>query len=218
MAAHDLRNDQYIQMTSDFLLEPTNADMGREIFEHFLRDINSQARHMLQLLNELLDVTQIEAGKLVIDAHPIDMNEFLSDAVRRHSALAAPKNTTIVLEDVPPASLLADPPRLRQVIDNLISNAVKYSPTGRTVRVRGALDPPADQRPGSGPASSLRTATAVQGVRQTLRAPHRGESSTGLAWRSRAASWKHTRPIGVDSEPGEARRSGSRCRDRQRQC
>ncbi len=208
MAAHDLRNPiGYIQMTSDFLLESGNEDLGAETQRRFLQDINNQARHMVQLLKELLDVTQIEAGKLELDPRPVDLREFLTDAVRRHGVMAAPKNTAILLDDIPAATLTADPPRLRQVIDNLISNAVKYSPSGSTVRVRAERLDSAwrisvqDEGPGIKPQDRDRL---FKEFAKLSARPTGGESSTGLGLAiTRRIVEAHGGQIGVDSEPGE---------------
>ncbi|MBN2469693.1 MAG: GAF domain-containing sensor histidine kinase, partial [Anaerolineae bacterium] len=182
IAAHDLRNPiSYIQMASEFLLfEPT---LSEEYKTQMLEDITGQAEHMLMLLNELLDVTQIESGRLDLKPREVDLAAFLQEAVTRHARMAAPKGTEVTLLELPEGTVHADPERLRQVIDNLISNAVKYSPTNSMIRVLGERTPDAwrisvmDEGPGIKPEER---AQLFQEFSRLSARPTGGETSTGL--------------------------------------
>jgi signal transduction histidine kinase len=207
MAAHDLRNPiAVIQMGADLLRENIYV-IGEEEVKGMLNDMVDQTEHMLNLLSELLDVAEIESGNIDLILMPIDLQEFLEGAVRRHSRLSLSKGTQIVLEAAPAGTIRADPNRLRQVIDNLISNAVKYSPAGSTVWVYAERRPTEwfisvrDQGPGILPEDRARLFKEF--ARLSAR-PTGGEKSTGLGL---AISWKvvdvHGGVLDVESEPGE---------------
>ncbi len=206
MAAHDLRNPiSYIQMTTDFLLDPA-IGLSDEDRRNILADLRHQAEHMSGLLNDLLDVTQIESGKLELNPQPVALDVFLQEAVRRQNRLSALKGTTVEFEAAPAGLAQADPVRLRQVIDNLLSNAVKYSPAGSTVRVILArLDGTwrvdvADE--GAGITAEDRSRLFTAFARLSAR-PTGGESSTGLGLAiTRRIVEAHGGQIGVASEPG----------------
>ncbi len=138
MVAHDVRNPlASIIMLADHL--HTNVPEEPSENREFLDEIQGQAKHLLELVEGLLDLTKIESGAISLDVELIDVRAFLVDAVRFPARLAQSKGTTITLEEVPAGSVTADPKRLRQVVDNLISNAVKFSPPGSAIVVRGLL-------------------------------------------------------------------------------
>jgi signal transduction histidine kinase len=206
IAAHDLRNPiGYIQMASDFML--MEQDLPPEAILQMLGDIKAQAQHMHSLLTDLLDVTQIESGKLVLNPRLIDVPVFLQEAVHRHSRMAAPKGTTVEATAVGAGTIMADAERLRQVLDNLISNAVKYSPAGSTVRIRAGRAgllwrfAVSDEGPGIKPEERARLFKEFS--RLSAR-PTGGESSTGLGLAiTRRIVTAHGGTIGVDSVPGQ---------------
>ena len=98
---------------------------------------------LLAILNDLLDLAKIEAGKLSIEAVPFNPQEVLTAARQAIWATAEAKGLTVETTVMPEAEGLykGDPTRLRQIIDNLVSNAVKFTPTGR---VDVVLSRPAD--------------------------------------------------------------------------
>jgi signal transduction histidine kinase/AmiR/NasT family two-component response regulator len=98
---------------------------------------------LLAILNDLLDLAKIEAGKLTIEAVPFNPQEVLTAARQAIWATAEAKGLTVETTVMPEAEGLykGDPTRLRQIIDNLVSNAVKFTPTGR---VDVVLSRPAD--------------------------------------------------------------------------
>jgi signal transduction histidine kinase len=206
MAAHDLRTPiTVIQLAVGLMLDHTTP-LSDEERQPFLKDIKRQSDHMLALLNDLLDVAEIEAGRLSLNRQPVDLLDFLGDAVAWHGKLAAPKGTRIILEAIPSGSVLADPLRLRQVVDNLISNAVKYSPPGSQVRVRAEQTFHAwrihviDQGPGI---TARDRQKLFQDFARLSAKPTGGEKSVGLGLAiTRRVVAAHGGQIGVDSEPG----------------
>jgi signal transduction histidine kinase len=206
MVAHDLRNPiASIQMSAELLADPI-ASLGAEERSAFLSDINRQAGYMVELIDDLLDVTKIESGRLDLHWESIDLGEFLEDTVRRHTNLAARKGTQVVLTDGYNGVVQVDRKRLRQVLDNLISNAVKFSPAGSTVEVTHRREGGSwtvevkDQGPGL---TDIDRKTLFEDFATLSAKPTGGENSTGLGMAiTRRAVEAHGGEIGVDSQPG----------------
>ena len=99
------------------------------------------AGHLLAVVDEILDFSKIEAGKLELEAAPFDFGELVGDVVALFSPGAAAKGLVMTLtrENIP-AALIGDPARLRQVLSNLVSNAVKFTEAGH-IRLHCAWQP-----------------------------------------------------------------------------
>jgi signal transduction histidine kinase len=98
--------------------------------------IHQGGKHLLQLINDILDLSKVEAGKFVLQPEPLPVAGILEDILVIAKGLANKKSQEIVPEiepDLPP--LHADPVRFKQILFNLLSNAVKFTPNGGTVRV-----------------------------------------------------------------------------------
>jgi len=98
----------------------------------FLEKIQTAARSLLGVINDILDVSKIEAGKLVIEETPFEVRKLLEDTISIHQINARAKSLDIGLScaDDVPAWLLGDPLRIGQVLNNLLSNAVKFTQRG----------------------------------------------------------------------------------------
>ncbi len=160
-------------------LGKTTAEEDRE----FIHDINQQARYMTGLLNDILSVAEIESGRLQLNPMSINIAGFLADSIQRQSRLGASKGSRVVMDGEPTGKVKADPQRLRQVIDNLVSNALKFSPNGSTIRLR-VLHPEGFWRievQDEGPGISEKDHDQLFKDFTRLSArPTAGESSTGL--------------------------------------
>ncbi len=209
IAAHDLRNPLgVIEMALSLLLDP-KMNLTAQETQTILNDSLHQSRHMLVLINELLDVSQIEAGHVQLKPETFIIQDFLVETVARHAKIAAPKGTQIRLENTlsPDAIMFADPLRMRQVVDNLISNAVKYSPAESTIYVRANRVNDywhisvRDEGPGLTPEDHSRL---FQDFARLSARPTGGESSTGLGLAiSRRVVEAHHGQIGVETEPDQ---------------
>ncbi|HEY9422623.1 MAG TPA: HAMP domain-containing sensor histidine kinase, partial [Thermoanaerobaculia bacterium] len=137
MAAHDLRNPLNIILTySDFLLEDAAPALRAEQVK-FIEAIRSSSEFMLRLVENLLDLAQIEAGKLELDLERTDLVALVERNVSLNQVLASRKGIEIRLhQSGEPLEMVADPVKLEQVLNNLIGNAVKFSPPGSPVDVR----------------------------------------------------------------------------------
>ena len=187
MAAHDLRNPLgVIQTYSQFLIEEAAPVLNPEQRE-FLSIIRSTSGFVLNMVEELLDVATIESGRLQLDHRTVDLIALVRHGVTLNGALAAPKQISIsvVLADGLPDVLWLnlDTGKIEQVLNNLLTNAVKYSPAGTQVQVRlhaGAgkiIVSVKDQGQGIAPAEmdKLFKMFSTTSARTTG-----GESSTGL--------------------------------------
>ncbi len=207
IAAHDLRSPlANIQLITDLLNSDDNPLSVAESME-LVTDIQRQTEYMLTLLSDILDVTQIESGKLDLITQQIDTNPFLGEVVERHDKLAEYKHSHVVIDPIIEGSMCADKLRLRQVLDNLISNAVKFSPDSSTVRVHAVHDNSAwrisvtDQGPGISEKDRQRLFTDFARLSAQ---PTAGEKSTGLGLAiCKRIITAHGGQIGVDSEPGK---------------
>ncbi|MBF0284605.1 MAG: hybrid sensor histidine kinase/response regulator [Magnetococcales bacterium] len=183
MAAHDLRNPIVsIRGLSHLMLEETlEIDAQRE----FIASIHQVSEQMLALLNDLLDVSAIESGQMRMTLEPNDMIGLLQGSVELLQPTARAKNIRLILEhdDPPPPPLLFDRMRLAQVVENVLSNAIKFSPLGGVVRIltlrdeRGAGFAVEDQGPGISAEDRARLFKPFQKLGAL---PTAGEKSTGM--------------------------------------
>lgn len=136
IAAHDLRNPIGIIMGySDFLLNDLEDKLNDDQV-NMLNTIQSTSEFMVHLLEELLDVTAIESGKLRLDAQKTDLPALIRKNASLNAFLASKKNIVIqVFSYEPIPEVLIDEKKIEQVMNNLISNAVKFSFPGSTVKV-----------------------------------------------------------------------------------
>lgn len=96
-------------------------------------------RHLLELINDILDLARIEAGRLTIDPAPVDVADLVTDCVELLQPQADAATVALAVADGPATTLWADPRRLKQVVINLLSNAIKYNrPDGKVVVSFGA--------------------------------------------------------------------------------
>lgn len=97
-----------------------------------VQSLSRAAEHLLAMLNDLLDLSKIEAGRLVLDETPVNLRELVSDTIDMMQPLILDKPVSIshCVDVQVPASILGDSLRLRQILSNLLSNAVKFTPNG----------------------------------------------------------------------------------------
>ncbi|MCF8304547.1 MAG: HAMP domain-containing histidine kinase [Bacteroidales bacterium] len=136
IAAHDLRNPIGLVISyADFLLEEA-YDKLTDDERLMLERIQSSAEFMINLINDLLDVSRIESGKLELNLQAVDLVDLIKNNVELNQVLAEKKSITISfehLEKIPPVKV--DARKIEQVLNNLISNAVKFSHPGSSVKL-----------------------------------------------------------------------------------
>lgn len=142
----DLRKDDFIGMVSHELKTPLTSMNGyiqivaraaskREdnVTKELLTKAGIQVSKMTKLVNGFLNVSRLEAGKIHIDKQPFDMADLIKEM--EAEAIATISSHNVVFQSVLPTWVIADKDKIGQVIENLISNAVKYSPGGTTIQV-----------------------------------------------------------------------------------
>lgn len=136
IAAHDLRNPlNAIQMYSEFLLDEAVDALDTEQME-FVSIIHSSSQFMLKLVNDLLDVAKIESGKLQLELVKTDLSEFIERNVSVNTPMAARKKIRLIFrQDTAIPDVMIDPTKINQVLNNLITNAIKFSSPESTVEV-----------------------------------------------------------------------------------
>ena len=132
MLGHELRNPLAPILTALELLRLRGIESG----ERERTIIERQVRHLVRLVDDLLDVSRITRGKVRLSLEPIELNEVVTSAVELASPLFEQHQHTLET-NVPRQGLgvMADPARLAQVIGNLLTNAAKYTPPGGQIRV-----------------------------------------------------------------------------------
>lgn len=139
MAAHDLRTPiTVIQGFTDLLVHPRSRPEDMQEFVGIIRDTLNQ---MLSLLDDILDITAIESGKLTLRPQEVDIEKFVKRIVKLNRYIGMQKGIELVVEiqpNLPPARF--DPQRIEQVLNNLIGNAFKFSHNDRTVTIRVQSD------------------------------------------------------------------------------
>jgi CheY-like chemotaxis protein len=140
--SHELRTPLNAILGFTQLLELDNPSPSQtESVQH----ISRAGRHLLSLINEVLDISRIEAGRLALTPEPIELPEFLRIAIDLIKPLADRHGIVVVMEPSNarlPHRVLADRQRLQQVMLNLLSNAVKYNRTDGRVTVSYRDDGP----------------------------------------------------------------------------
>jgi two-component system sensor histidine kinase BarA len=113
---------------TELILEEDLSPLQRD----YLETIQKSATHLLQLLNDILDFSKIEAGKLSIRKEKIQLKPFLEEMIRSFSPMADHKNLNLWLQQHPntPEFIETDPLRLKQILNNLIGNALKFTEKG----------------------------------------------------------------------------------------
>jgi two-component system, chemotaxis family, CheB/CheR fusion protein len=139
MLSHELRNPLAAVLTAAEVIgravhDAESVSLAREIIER-------QARQAARLLDDLLDVGRMTQGKIVLDKSAVDLFAVLNDAMNSVRPLIEARRHRVEI-DVPPDSVFVhgDPARLLQIVENLLTNAAKYTPAGGQIRLGLARD------------------------------------------------------------------------------
>lgn len=139
--SHELRTPlTSIKGYIDLILDGEAGEVN-EIQQEFLSIVKENSDRLVELINDMLDISRIESGRIVLKVQPLDVAERVEGAVNTFRAVTDQQGRTIhvnVPDDLPKAA--GDPDRVGQVLINFISNAIKYSPEGGDVHVRASAD------------------------------------------------------------------------------
>lgn len=144
MAAHDLRNPLTVILNfSEFLMEDyEEGALNEEQFE-LVKEIKNSSEYMLQIVEELLDISAIERGSISLDTENVDLNELVQHAVTLNRPTAEKKGISLEVDPCEESCIAEiDPHKVQQVLNNLISNAIKYSHPDTTTTVGIRRKPP----------------------------------------------------------------------------
>ena len=132
--SHELRTPlNAVLGFSDVLLEQLRETLtDRQI--RYLTNIHSAGQHLLELINDVLDLSKVEAGRLQLRPEVVTLPTLLEPIIASTAQLAADRGIRFDAPDVPMASALVDAGRVRQILLNLLSNAVKFTRPGGSVR------------------------------------------------------------------------------------
>ncbi|RAI33497.1 sensor histidine kinase [Rhodoplanes serenus] len=111
--------------------------LGVERYDEYCRDIRESGQYLLDVINDILDMSRIEAGRLRLDFETIEVDRILGEAIRVVAKRAQDKNLVVTSRIATGIGLVADRRSIKQVVLNLLSNAVKFTPAGGEVRVHG---------------------------------------------------------------------------------
>jgi signal transduction histidine kinase len=138
--SHELRTPlNHIIGFTELIVAKDCGDLN-EVQEEYLNDVLRASRHLLSLINDILDLSKIEAGKMELDLAEICITGLLSSSLTmvKEKALKQGLQLSLNIESAP-AGLMADERKLKQVMYNLLSNAVKFTPGGGQIEVGGAI-------------------------------------------------------------------------------
>jgi two-component system, cell cycle sensor histidine kinase PleC len=113
--------------------------LGAQKYNEYSRDIRESGQYLLDVINDILDMSKIEAGGIRLTPEDIDLDTVLADSLRVVSQRANEKNLKLVPRIDPAIRLKADRRALKQIALNLLSNAVKFTPEGGSVKVHGRI-------------------------------------------------------------------------------
>ncbi len=135
--SHELRTPlNAIIGFSELMQSALFGPLGSEKYGEYVRDIHSSGSYLLGVINDILDMSKIEAGQFSIDREEIDLGPLVSEAVRVLSLQAAEKNIRIDHQIGKAMTLYADRRAIKQIAINLLSNAVKFTGEGGHISLR----------------------------------------------------------------------------------
>ena len=111
--------------------------LGAEKYHEYCSDIRGSGQYLLEVINDILDMSKIEAGRIRLDFEDLSIDTLLNEAMRVVAARAQNKQLQLSARISPELRLRADRRALKQIALNLLSNAVKFTPVGGRVTVRG---------------------------------------------------------------------------------
>ena len=133
--SHDIRTPMngIIGMTQIALQHLEEKDR----VEDCLKKIDESSQHLMELINEVLDMSRIESGNKILHAEPVQLLELIKGVITvcQPEILEEHQELTVDIEELAGDCVMADPVRLRQIFTNILSNAVKYTPAGGKIHV-----------------------------------------------------------------------------------
>ena len=134
--SHELRTPlNAINGFSDIMKKELFGPLGDPRYSEYVNDILFSGQHLLSLINDILDMSKIEAGKMTLNTESLQMNDMISQVIRIVRGRAEDNRLKLVYEEVDVPEIEADPRAVKQILLNLATNAIKFTPEGGMVRV-----------------------------------------------------------------------------------
>ena len=134
--SHELRTPlNAINGFSDIMDKEMFGPLGDPRYKEYVSDILFSGRHLLSLINDILDMSKIEAGKMNLNVDTLHLNDLILQVTRILRGRADENQLKLVYSEVAAPPIQADPRAVKQVLLNLITNAIKFTPKGGVVRV-----------------------------------------------------------------------------------
>jgi two-component system cell cycle sensor histidine kinase PleC len=135
--SHELRTPlNAIIGFSDIMTQEMFGPVGTDRYSDYCKDIYSSGTYLLNVINDILDMSKIEAGRMTIETETVNASESAEDASRIVTGAATEKNITVTTDVVENVSVHADKRALKQILLNLLANAVKFTPDNGTVTLK----------------------------------------------------------------------------------
>jgi PAS domain S-box-containing protein len=170
---------------SEVMMDESFGPIGTERYREYLRDIHASGGHLISLINDLLDLSKIEAGKLDLTFTSVNLNELVRQCVAMMQPQAN-QQRIIIRTSLSPTlpSVVVDARSIRQIVLNLLSNSIKFTTAGGQVIVSTALTEPGEavlrvRDTGIG-MSEKEIETALEPFRQLATSARWGSGGTGL--------------------------------------
>ena len=160
--------------------------LGSDKYQEYCHDILTSGKYLLEVINDILDMSKIEAGRMKLDMEQLDLSKILAESLRVVSGRAEDKQLTLDADIESTISVMADRRAVKQIFVNLLSNAVKFTPDDGRITVRSHVLPNsivlmiADTGIGIAPASLRRLGNPFEQVESQLTKTYQG-SGLGLA-------------------------------------
>ena len=207
--SHELRSPLNAIIGFSDLLASDGIPVAPEQQRQFIGHIGTSGRHLLKLINDVLDLSKVESGKFEFYPEPVDLPGLIGDVRSIMFSLLQRKGLALQVEVAPEiASVVTDPARLKQVLFNYLSNAIKFSPDGGTITVRASAEGSAgfrievtDRGIGIAPADLPRLFVEFQQLDDGYQKRHQG-TGLGLALTRRLVEAQGG-SVGVRSVPGQ---------------
>ncbi len=209
--SHELRTPlNAIIGFSEIMMNETFGPVANTKYLEYLGDMHLSARHLLEIINEVLDMSKIEAGRVELDEHETDLGQLVASVTRMSHSKAQSLGVSLTDDTLPGLPhLFADARLVRQILLNLVTNAIKFTRSGGRVTVRTSLTEDRELRfvvedTGIGiPKDRIKVAMEPFGqVFQPVLA--RGTQGTGLGLPlARAMAELHGGRLEIESEPGK---------------
>ncbi len=133
IAAHDLKNPINTITMLGKILRDTD-DLSKEEIKEFADDLITSSSNMFKLITELLDINAIEEGQIALNRDAVDLDSSIKEAIMNYKIYAEEKNITLTYHNISDYKYAyADENAVSQIIDNLVSNAIKYSPFDKQI-------------------------------------------------------------------------------------